>query len=118
MTSLISADHVVEYLCGLPDREFIELMHKVFSAKADDKVFENGEYSFDRMCLATTSYGVYEGVAEPPAINLIGQVADEVAQVPWDALCQFGQCETCGSTVISVGKLAVCPVCSTEVECT
>lgn len=34
------------------------------------------------------------------------------------SLVQSGTCENCGSDVVSYSKSAVCPICSSNVECT
>ena len=113
---MTTSEYVAEFLSGLTERKFVELMHAVLKARSEDQIFEGGEYQYDRWCLALSSYGVFEGIAEAPRIELVGQCAPEVAHVDWDSLCQQGQCTVCKSLVVSVAKLALCPVCSCKVE--
>ncbi len=111
--------NLVEALMQLGEREFIETIQEVLQTKADDRDFAGGDFEYDRWCLACTSYGAFRGqLDEEPYVQLIGACAPEVAHVDWEHLCQDGKCPKCGTLVLSVAKLALCPVCSTEVECT
>jgi len=109
----------VDLLSSLPDRELIDTLYRIVRTRNEEQTFEPDEFQRGRWCIAITSFGRYQGRTDPAAeIELVGQVADRVKDGGWAILSEQGTCEFCKSQIISVSKLAICPVCSTEVYCT
>ena len=119
MTELARAE-VLDYLRALGERDFINLLYESFVTRNDDGQVEARKQYLNRWCLATSTFSMKDGVADDaPLIELIGLASPP--HTPYSSeeyLCQDGKCIRCGALVVSVSKMAVCPVCSNEVRCT
>jgi hypothetical protein len=110
---------LAQALAALPDRELIEVIYAAFRPRQDDRDFRSGDFERDRWCLAEASFGKFNGQTDEHAyVELIGLPAPAYEQLDWEHLSQQGKCLHCGVLVVSVSKVASCPVCSSDVECT
>lgn len=115
----IARSELVAALSELPERELVEVIYQVFRPLNEDRNYPNGEFEYDRWCLAQSTFGRFRGETDAAAhIEVVALPAPEYEHIGWKHLCQQGQCEHCKSIIISVSKLALCPVCSQKVECT
>ena len=108
---MLTPKEVEAYLHALKERELVELLGRVLSARDEDTTI-HGERCLDRFCLAAISY-----CGDVPAIDLVAQVAPDVENIDWNSMSKSGKCGGCKSDVLSFAKLAVCPVCSNFVSC-
>jgi hypothetical protein len=110
---------LVAELAALPDRELMEVISAALESRREEKTFVDGDFEKDRWCLALASFGRFRGRTDAePYVRLVGLPAPEYEHVDWVHLAQDGKCPQCGVLVASVSKVACCPVCSAEVECT
>lgn len=110
---------LAEKLSQLPERELVEVIYKAIQSRNEDKELPSGDFEYDRWCLAQTSFGRFEGnTDQEPYVELVGLVSPAYEHVDWKHLCQSGKCKRCNALVTSVSKIAVCPCCSADVECT
>ena len=110
---------LIERLSQLAERELVEVIYRSLRSRNEDQSFPDGEFQYDRWCLAQTAFGRFENRSDEEAyIELVGLVAPAFEHVDWVHLCQQGKCSYCNALVVSVSKVAICPCCSNEVECT
>jgi hypothetical protein len=97
----------LQWLAGLTDKAFAEFFYKAVRSRKTDA---RGHFV---LADADVSAGRWH-------VDYVAQPAVEHYDGPWvdDALiCQWGQCDSCGSPTRSWAKHAICPVCGSKVYC-
>lgn len=101
-----SRDEVVEALRAMSKCELVEIVYEALQA------FDRDEY---RLRVAQ-SYQTQP--CDPPDVEFIALPVDGHERPGVDELYQQGMCDRCSTRVVSVSKLACCPICASEVCCT
>ena len=112
----------IEYIQSLNEKELVDFFYEAVTDRNEDKEFEDG-YERDRECIISTSFGKFEGEEDEEHYSTFQALpVPEIADLDWikneKHICQSGRCNRCKAIVLSVAKLALCPVCDAEVECT
>ncbi|HEY8359903.1 MAG TPA: hypothetical protein VIL30_20800 [Ramlibacter sp.] len=113
-----SRAELIAALSELKERELVEAIYEVLKARNVDRQFPGGEFEYDRWCLAQATFGKFGKVDAEAHIELAALPVPGCEPSNVTSLHEQGRCTRCGSAVTSSSKRAVCPVCSTEVECT
>ncbi|HEY8025825.1 MAG TPA: hypothetical protein VIF60_14755 [Burkholderiaceae bacterium] len=111
-------DNIVSQLTALNEREFVEILNRVFDvfAKKFDGEGMNPDFG-DRYALVRTSF--IKGESDEPYVEILCRPSKAYLLTPHDEAIETGRCPTCGVLVACTDKLATCSVCGTErIECT
>ena len=113
-------NQLIESLRSLNLSELIEVMDESLKKYFVHRNESNGDFEEEAVVLARVIWGPIDGVKEEiPEIEVLGIPHVEVSDTNWgDAICQQGKCSNCNSLILSVAKVAICPVCRARVECT
>ena len=108
---------LISDLKDLNQAELLSLLYKVFSPVKKVRA-EFGEVD-DAICIAICGYSERDGSYESDywALPVEGIESYSVEQQIAGAV-EFGECPRCKASITSIGKVAICPICDTEVECT
>lgn len=118
MTENLSHDDVVRYLRSLADDELARLFYEAMSPKNVYRRHPDGTFWNDVYVVGTAMH-TESGPAE---IEILAVAADPSIRFSEEDMKQGateqGRCETCRTFITSTSKVALCPVCGAEVECT
>jgi len=106
---------VEQYLKGLDELQLLHLLNDILKDRRDDKFYDNGDFQYDDVfCIAACSYGSNDNELDPEAIvELYAPVVTEESASE-RGICNYAECESCKTSLISEGKVANCPVCKTK----
>lgn len=113
----IQKEELVEQLGGLNEVELFSIFYAVMAPlkKVRD---EHGEID-DAYCISFGAYSDRDGEQESYLWALPKGGFSEFSQEQLNkGATQFGKCPRCKALITCVSKFAVCPICSTEVDCT
>lgn len=113
-----SKEDVIAYLRALTNEDLAQVFYEAMEPRNDRKT--NSEVDFWNhiyvIAVADHSFG------EPAELAVLASAHESSIELPpaWKARGsnQSGKCDTCGTFIVSTAKVAKCPVCSSEVECT
>lgn len=118
MNDNLSWSDVVEYLRSLADDELARLFYEAMLPRNVYRRHSDGTFWNDVYVVGTATH-TESGPAE---IEILAVSADPSMQISEKVMrrgaLEEGRCETCKTLIISTFKVALCPVCSAEVECT
>jgi hypothetical protein len=115
----VTKEAVLAFLASLNERQFVEIVSAACKERRSEKSFDDG-FEIEAFSLSHHAFGKFRGVMDSaPDTEHCATIHPEVADVEWtDGLCQSGRCHFCHARVTSVAKLALCPICLRQVECT
>lgn len=99
-------DEIIEALAGMSRAEIAEVVCEALRGFDAEGL---------RLCLVEVHTPSPEA---PPDVEFVALPAPGYDRPGVDDLNEQGKCESCGTRVVAVAKLASCPVCMGEVRCT
>jgi hypothetical protein len=118
MSGNVSRDDVVEYLRSLADDELARLFYEAMFPKNVYRRHPDGTFWNDVYVVGTAMH-TESGPAE---VEVLAVAADPSLRFSEEHMkrgaLEQGRCEVCKTFITSTFKVALCPVCGTEVECT
>lgn len=109
---------VAEYFRSLADEDLARFFYEVMRARNEYRRHEEGDFWNDVYVIGITSH-----MSGEPAETYILAAAVNPAQPGLDDVKHLGannsgRCNTCKTLILTTSKIARCPVCESEVECT
>ena len=122
MNNELERKKAINYIQNLSEKQFVDFFYEAVTNRNEDQLVPNG-YEKDRICLIRTSFGAFENKEDKEHLSeFMALPTEEFSKIKWiqkmSNVTEQGRCKKCKAQVISVAKLAACPICDTEVECT
>lgn len=118
MNESLSREEIIEYLRSLTDDGLAILFYEAMQPRNVYRRHSDGTFWNDVYVVGTASHTE----SDPAEIEILAVGADPCVRYYEKELkegaLEQGRCESCKTFITSSYKVALCPVCGAEVECT
>jgi rubrerythrin len=111
---MINKKQVIEFLSSLDELELIDLLYDVFQSKREEEKWGEKWHIETYVIGHSTSTSI-----DPVAYTeILARPRPETVEEGVRGFLVSGQCPLCKTIISSNEKIAICPICSGNVECT